>query len=103
FTNKAARCPGAGRMEHFRGDWQGPEGELAHMRKAARRWTVRTAFIAFVVAAASVITAATAFADASAQPAGITDEAGDMHDLYLLLPAIALVVCFAAEGALLLL
>ncbi|MFN0145913.1 MAG: cytochrome c oxidase subunit II [Dehalococcoidia bacterium] len=48
----------------------------------------------------SLITATSAFADASGQPAGITEEAGDMHNLYLLVLGMALVVFVLVEAAL---
>ncbi len=69
------------------------------MRNAARRWTFRTAFASFF-ALLAILSVSVAAADASGQPTGITEEAGKMHDLYLLVLAIAVVVFVAVEGAL---
>jgi len=70
------------------------------MGNAARRWSLRTVSIVSLVILFTLITATSAFADASGQPGGITKEAEDMHQLYLLVLAMALVVFVIVEAAL---
>jgi len=67
---------------------------------AARRWSLRTVAIFAVLLLLTLVTTATAFADASGQPSGITDEARDMHDLYIIVLVLAVVVFVAVEAAL---
>lgn len=71
------------------------------MGNAARRWSLRTAAIFALLILVSLITTATAFADATGQPGGITDEAHEMHKLYWLVLGMAAVVFVLVEGALL--
>jgi cytochrome c oxidase subunit 2 len=71
------------------------------MRTAARRWSIRTAIVFALVVLGTLLTGTTVLADASGQPKGITEEAHKMHDLYILVLAIALAVFFAVEAALL--
>lgn len=71
------------------------------MRIAARRRPVRAAlFVSLITALSLMATTGIALADASGQPKGITDEANTMHDLYLLVLALAVVVFVAVEAAL---
>jgi cytochrome c oxidase subunit 2 len=71
------------------------------MHNAARRWILRTAVIAAILATLSLLTVTSAFADGWQQPAGITNQAGDMHDLYKIVVVMALIVFVAVESALL--
>lgn len=71
------------------------------MRKAARRSPVRTTGVLFFVALLSFLSVNVALAiDPTGQPPGVTDEANTMHDLYLFVTALALVVFVAVEAAL---
>ena len=71
------------------------------MRNAARRWSLRSAFILSLVAIPALFTVSAASADVGlGQPTGITDEAHDMHTLYLIVTAIAAFVFVAVESAL---
>ncbi len=70
------------------------------MRTVARRWPIRTAIILALVALAAILTVGTAFAGPSGQPGGITSQAHRMHDLYIIVLIVALVVFFPVEGAL---
>ena len=70
------------------------------MRTAARRWSFRAAIVLALLVTTALLTFSTAFADASGQPSGITDQARDMHDLYIIVLIVALVVFFPVEGAL---
>lgn len=72
------------------------------MRKAARRWSLRSAIAFALVILTTLITASTALAGPSGQPEGVTLEANKMHDLYLLVLWIALAVFVAVEGAIVL-
>jgi len=69
------------------------------MSSVARRWPVRT-FVAFL----AVALVASLFVDAASaqtvQPGGITDEAHDMHRLYLIVLGMGLAVFVVVESAL---
>jgi cytochrome c oxidase subunit 2 len=67
----------------------------------ARRWSFRAALIFALVILTTLVTATSAFANISGQPSGITDEARKMHDLYLVVLGMALLVFVAVEAALL--
>ena len=71
------------------------------MRIAARRWSFRTAVTLFLLLVGGVLSVSPAFADASGQPGGITTQAHQMHDLYILVLVLAVVVFIAVEAALL--
>jgi cytochrome c oxidase subunit 2 len=71
------------------------------MRKAAGRLPVRTASILLLVALLAVLSVNVAFAlDPTGQKPGITEEANQMHDLYLFVTALAGTVFIAVEAAL---
>jgi cytochrome c oxidase subunit 2 len=67
----------------------------------ARRWSFRAALVFALVILTTLVTASSAFANISGQPSGITDEARKMHDLYLLVLGMAVVVFVVVEAALL--
>ncbi len=71
------------------------------MRIAARRWSFRTAIVVSLLTAVGVLSVSPAFADASGQPGGITTQARQMHDLYILVLVLAVVVFVAVEAVLL--
>jgi cytochrome c oxidase subunit 2 len=71
------------------------------MRKAARRWPVRTTGILFFVALLSVLSINVAVAlDPTGQSPGVTEEANTMHDLYIFVTLLAGSVFLAVEAAL---
>ena len=71
------------------------------MRKAARRWPVRTTGILFVVTLLALLTVNLGVAyDPTGQPPGFTEEAESMHNLYLIVTGMALVVFVVVESAL---
>ncbi|MEX1104436.1 MAG: cytochrome c oxidase subunit II transmembrane domain-containing protein, partial [Dehalococcoidia bacterium] len=71
------------------------------MRKAARRWPVRTTGILLSVALLSLLSVNAALAlDPTGQPPGVTDEANTMHNLYIFVSILALAVLVAVEAAL---
>jgi cytochrome c oxidase subunit 2 len=71
------------------------------MRIFGRRSPARVASALVLVALVSLLSFDVAFAGGGGQPSGITDQARDMHRLYLIVLAIAVVVFVAVEGALL--
>ncbi len=69
------------------------------MRRYGIRKTIRSVATIGIAGAASLFAYSSAFA-AFGQPGGVTDEARDMHNLYLVTLAIAAVVFLAVQGAL---
>ncbi|MBA4179706.1 MAG: cytochrome c oxidase subunit II [Anaerolinea sp.] len=78
---------------------QRPMGELTGMPTTRMRRPLRRALFLVSVAALALLTFATASAQ-SGQPKGITDEARDMHTLYVFTLVMAVVVFVLVEAAL---
>ena len=79
-----------------------PEGDEGYMRKPATRhwqWPLRKLVTLFSVALIALLSVNVAFADFG-QPNGITNEANKMHNLYLLVTVMGLIVFVLVEGAL---
>ena len=79
-----------------------PEGDEGYMRKPATRhwqWPLRKLVTLFSVALIALLSVNVAFADFG-QPNGITNEANKMHNLYLFVTVMGLIVFVLVEGAL---
>lgn len=69
------------------------------MIDAARRWSWRTAILVSLAVFAVLSTAGAALADGTGQVPGITKEGHEMHNLYLLLLGLGLLVFVVIESA----